>query len=98
MAKSKLLAALDAHKGRTHKLEQQKKLRKLAEKKKKSKAPQPDPEEKENIEIHANGTSPRLEEESNGWESDGSEAAEVSKVHDAGKFTMLKSFLRVTSR
>lgn len=34
MAKSKLLSALDAHKGRDFKLEHQKKLRKAAEKRK----------------------------------------------------------------
>ena len=37
MAKSKLIAALDAHKGRDHKLERQKKLQKEATKRKRSK-------------------------------------------------------------
>jgi len=37
MAKSKLLSALDAHKGRNYKLEHDKKLRKAAEKRKSAK-------------------------------------------------------------
>ena len=71
MAKrSKLLAALDAHKGVNHKLENQKKQQKQAEKRKRSKeartAAEPD---------EAKGGA-----ESEGWESDESELAELKTV------------------
>ncbi|KAL9131830.1 MAG: hypothetical protein Q9217_000357 [Psora testacea] len=55
--KSKLLAALDAHRGRDHKLEKQRKLRKQAEKRKRSGAGQANLEEENgNIKVATNGT------------------------------------------
>lgn len=80
MAKSKLHSALDSHQGRDYKLEKQKKLQKQAAKKKKSKAPTSDGEEKENIEALTNGKLTEPELESEGWESDESEAAEDTVV------------------
>lgn len=81
MAKSKLLTALDAHRGRNYKVEKQKKLQKQAAKKKKSKAPASnDLEQKDEVETVANGTIPIPEAESEGWESDESEAAEPGPV------------------
>ena len=78
--KSALLAALDAHKGRDYKLERQKKLQKEAKKRNRSKAPKPDAEEKENLEVPTEGAVPILEVESEGWESDESEAAGPTTV------------------
>lgn len=78
--KSKLLAALDAHKGRDYKLEKQKKQQKQAAKKNRTKVPGLNLEEKENVEAHANGTTSMPEAESDGWESDESEAAEATAV------------------
>ena len=78
--KSKLLAALDAHKGRDYQAEKQKKQQKQAKKKKhlkKTKAPE---EEKENLELVTNGAAPVLQSESDGWESDESEAAGPTTV------------------
>ena len=81
MAKSKLLTALDAHRGRNYKVEKQKKLQKQAARKKKSKAPvSNDLEQEENVETEVNGTIPMPEAESEGWESDESEAAEPGPV------------------
>ena len=82
MAKSKLLTALDAHRGRNYKVEKQKKLQKQAAKKKRSNPPvQIDSEQKEDGETEVNGiTVPMLEAESEGWESDESEAAEPGPV------------------
>ena len=82
MAKSKLLTALDAHRGRNYKVEKQKKLQKQAAKKKRSKPPVPnDSEQKEDGETEVNGiTVSMLEAESEGWESDESEAAEPGPV------------------
>lgn len=80
MAKSKLLTALDAQKGRDYKLEKQKKLQKQAAKRKTSKAPGFDVEEKENLQSQTNGNVPVLELESEGWQSDESEAAEATAV------------------
>lgn len=75
--KSKLLAALDAHKGRDYKLEKQKKLQKQAERRKKAKTAEQvsssDNAEENGAEVIGEG--PRLEDESDGWESDESEAA-----------------------
>ncbi|MCJ1478801.1 rRNA-processing protein and EBNA1-binding protein ebp2 [Lambiella insularis] len=64
--KSKLLAALDAHKGRDYKLEKQKSLQKKAEKRKRS---------KQVVQHTENGhkSVPQPGEESAGWESDESE-------------------------
>lgn len=68
--KSKLLAALDAHKGRDYKLEHQKKLQKQAERRKCSTVTKPDVENPD-LEIDA---------ENSGWESDESEAVEPMTV------------------
>ena len=73
--KSKLLAALDAHQGRNYKVEKQKKLQKQAAKKIRTKAPGSIVEEKENAEVQANSILPMPQDESDGWESDESEAA-----------------------
>ena len=78
--KSKLFAALDAHKGRDYIFERQKKQQKQAEKKKRLKATKPDVKEKENLEVNAEGTVPVLEAESDGWESDESEATKSMTV------------------
>ena len=83
MAKSKLLAALDAHRGRDHKLEKQKKLQKQAAKRKKSKGPESNSEEKENVNANTNGTVAMPEAEDDGWESDESETAEPTSVRPA---------------
>ncbi len=81
MAKGKLLMALDSHRGRNYKVEKQKKLQKLAARKKKSKAPvSNNSEQKEDVETEVNGTIPMPEAESDGWESDESEAAEPEPV------------------
>ena len=80
MAKSKLIAALDAHRGRDYKLEKQKKLQKQAAKRKKSKAPQSNSEEKENVKADTNGSLAMSEAESDGWESDESSTAEPTAV------------------
>ena len=78
--KSKLLAALDAHQGRDYKLEKQKKLQKQAARKIRTKAPGPILEEKENAAVQANSIQPMPQDESDGWESDGSEAAGETAV------------------
>ncbi|MCJ1256115.1 rRNA-processing protein and EBNA1-binding protein ebp2 [Lignoscripta atroalba] len=78
--KSKLLAALDAHKGRDHKLEKQKKLQKEAEKRKQSKQI-PDELAVGSIQgggAESNNGVSQLNEESDGYESDESEAAPVT--------------------
>lgn len=81
MAKSKLLTALDAHRGRNYKVEKQKKLQKQATKKKKSKAPILNSlEQEKDVETEVNGTISMPEAESEGWESDESEAAEPGPV------------------
>ena len=92
--KGKLQAALDAHKGRDYKLEKQKKQQKQAAKKKRTKAPGSNLEEKENVEVQANGTASMPEAESDGWESDESEAAEATAVCRAS--THLKIYLTLT--
>ena len=73
--KSRLFAALDAHKGRDYKIEKQKKLQKQAAKKLGTKAPGSILEEKENAEVPANSILPVPQDESGGWESDESEVA-----------------------
>ena len=80
MAKSKLIAALDTHRGRDYKLENQKKLQKQAAKRKKSKARESNSEEKENVKADTNGLLAMPEAESDGWESDESKAAEPTAV------------------
>lgn len=78
--KGKLLAALDAHKSRDYKLEKQKKLQKQAAKKKRTKAPGSNLEEKGSVDTQANGIPSMPEAESDGWESDKSEAAGATAV------------------
>lgn len=79
--KSKLLAALDAHKGRDYSLEKQKKLQKQAVKRKKARSrteiTEAEIETQEEIpaDIPVNGTNHELEHDSEGWESDESEDA-----------------------
>lgn len=79
--KSKLLAALDAQKGRDHNLERQKKLQRQAVKRKKARPqaqstePEIENEKGTKVDIPVNGTDPQLKEDSEGWESDGSEDA-----------------------
>lgn len=80
MAKSKLVAALDAHRGRDYKLEKQKKLQKQAAKRKKSKAPESNSEGKENVKADTNGSLSMLEAESDDRESAESKAAESTAV------------------
>ena len=81
MAKSKLLTALDAHRGRNYKVEKQRKLQKQAAKKKKSKAPVSNNlEQEEDGNAEVNGTIPMPQAESEDWESDESEAAEPGPV------------------
>lgn len=79
--KSKLLAALDAHKGRDYRLEKQKKLQKQAAKRKKARLQtqsteaEIEHEEETTADVPVNGTGHDLEDESEGWESDESEDA-----------------------
>ena len=77
--KSKLLAALDAHKGRDFGAEKDKKQRKEAGKKKRLKNEKAD-EEKENNAVITESVAPELDVESEGWESDESEAAGPTTV------------------
>ena len=70
--KSKLLAALDAHKGVDHELERQKKLQKQAARRKRSKAASKlrnGGETNLEVEAEANGTKEQSQLE-DGWESD----------------------------
>ena len=78
--KSKLFAALDAHKGRDYQAEKQKKQHKQAEKRKRMKKVKAHEEEKENLTGSVNGAVPELQTESDGWESDESEAAQPTTV------------------
>ncbi|CAD6592733.1 MAG: rRNA-processing protein and EBNA1-binding protein ebp2 [Alectoria sarmentosa] len=78
--KGKLLTALDAHRGRDYNLEKQKKQQKQAAKKKRTKDPESDLGEKEIVEAQANGTPFMPEIESDGWESDESEAAQAIAI------------------
>lgn len=90
MAKSRLLSSLDAQKGRNYKQEKQKKLQKQATKKKKSKSQVSNLEEKENDQEQTNGKTYALEIESDGWESDESEAADATVVFEASTFSILE--------
>lgn len=75
--KSKLLAALDAHQGRDFKQEHQKKMQKQAERRKKSK-PEDDLSESESeaaVGTKVHNISAQTDAESEGWETDESEAA-----------------------
>ena len=72
--KSKLLAALDAHKGRDYQAEKQKKLQKQAAKRKSEKPEgQEDALERPDILVRGANGIQELSEESEGWESDESE-------------------------
>ena len=70
--KSKLLAALDVHKGRNYELERQKALQKKAEKKKRIQARSKSLENgNADSSVVQNGRSgPQVEEESDSWVSD----------------------------
>lgn len=79
--KGKLLAVLDAHKGRDYKIEKQKKQQRQAAKKKRSQAQGPNcEEEKENVEARLEDTMSMPEAESDGWESEESEGVEATAV------------------
>lgn len=69
--RSKLLAALDAHKGKDYKLEKQKKLQKLAIKGKQSKSRLKDAE----ADDEETRSTSQLKAGSDGWDSDESEEA-----------------------
>ncbi len=77
--KGKLLVALDAHKDRDYKLEKQKRQQKEAVKKKQTKSHGPD-SEKANVKARPDATASMPETESDGWESDESEAADDISV------------------
>ena len=81
--KSKLLAALDAHKRRDYKLEKQQKSQKQAEKRKKSRATghRPNGEEDGNDMPELKGDRSKLADESDGWESAESEEAAAEVVY-----------------
>lgn len=89
MAKGKLLKALGAHQGQDYKLEKQRKQQKQATKKKKSKPPLTNLEGKDKVQAHINGTNSFPQAESEGWESDESEAAETTAVCRASTSRML---------
>lgn len=80
--KSKLLSALDAQKGWIYKLEKQKMLQKQAEKRKQVKTAKAasDAEGAKEGSVELNGEKPRLEEESDGWQSDESEVVAPNTV------------------
>ena len=78
--KGTLLAALDAYNCRDYKLEKQKKQQKQAAKKKRTKAREPNYEEKENVEARLDAPPLMPENESDGWESDESSAADITAV------------------
>lgn len=83
--KSKLLAALYAHKGGDYKVEKQKKMQKEAEKRKRSRATRDksNGEEDENIKTELKGDSIRIADESDGWESAESEESRAEVVHQS---------------
>jgi len=70
--KGKLLTALDAHKRRNYELERQKSLQKKAQKRKNAKLAANSLDEVEDN-GEANSSAAQLEEDSEGWESEGSE-------------------------
>ncbi len=78
--KGKLLAALDSHKGRDYAAEKEKKQRKQAEKKKRLNETGTHKEEVENQTLSTIDKVPVLQTESEGWESDESEAAQPMTV------------------
>ena len=91
--KGKLLVAFDAHKGRDYTLEKQKKQQKQAAKKKRTKVQRSDWEEKENIGAKPNATVHAPEAESEGWESDESEAVVDTTVCRAFPILLLNLIL-----
>lgn len=78
--KSKLLAALDAHKGKDYKLEKQKILQKKAEKRKKTKQREQSEDTEEGEEKPEAKKSIVEPDGSEGWESDESENAAPAAV------------------
>ena len=76
--KSKLLTALDAHKGRNINLEKQRKQEKQAAKRKQARA-QDEVEEKENLDLEANGAANESGDEFDGWETEQSQ--DVGMAH-----------------
>ncbi len=83
MAKRNLLKALDAHQGWDYKLEKQKKQQKQAATKKKSRPPLSIVEGKGHVQAHVNGYRILLQAESEEWESDESEGAEITAACQA---------------
>lgn len=89
--KSKLLAALDAHKGKDYQHEKQKKFQKQAAKRKRKLNPphqNPNTEVGDTNETEVNGFIPQPEAESDGWEGDESEdampvAIDMSRIDDS---------------
>lgn len=77
MAKSRLLQALDAHKGRDYKIEKQKKQQKQAARTKKSR---PSSVTAQNVQAHSISTTSLQQAENKQLESDESEAAETTVV------------------
>ena len=78
--KSKLLAALDAHKGRDFMLEKQKKLQKQAEKRKRLKTVEKSPDADNSVEsgvggVDLNGAAAESGDENSGFESEESGGA-----------------------
>ena len=80
MARSQLRTALDAHRGRNHKVEKQRKLQKQAAKRKGVKDLTQSVPGSHKVDSKTNGTVPLPEGESEGWKSDESEAAEPEPV------------------
>lgn len=70
--KSKLLTALDAHKGRNINLEKQRKQEKQAAKRKHARA-QDEVDEKENLDLEADGAASESGDEYDGWETEQSQ-------------------------
>jgi len=85
--KSKLLAALDAHKGRNYELERQKGLQKKAEKRKNANVAAKSLEDEVLAEdnVQGNGSGPWLEEDNEGWE--GEESEDVRTCCGGGEIT-----------
>lgn len=76
--KSKLQAALDAHVGKDYQHEKQKKYQKLAAKRKKKLNPQHQTDIGDIGGMEINGSIPQPEAESDGWEGDESEDANIA--------------------
>ncbi len=78
--KRKLVAALDAYRGRNNEAERQKKLRKQAEKRKRTKQQDPRPDDKDQSDgddgtVRLNGIVERSDVNGDGWETEESEDA-----------------------